>query len=411
MFEINGKYTNAKVFTKNIEQEAISQIYGLCNQSFTDGAKIRIMPDVHAGKGCVVGFTASLGNKVIPNLIGVDIGCGMNVTNLGKIEVDLRLFDEIVHNKIPSGKNAHSSAVASFDRLKDLICVDKIHDLRRVLFSIGTLGGGNHFIELNVNDEKNVYLVIHSGSRNLGKQVADLYQEMAVKYCSGAEYTVETKSRLIKWYKETGREKLISGALKKLDEKANNQSATFPSHLSYLEKGQRHEYLHDMKICQEYATANRNTMKSLILREYFGLGYSFGEYNFDGFETVHNYVDFEDNIMRKGAVSAKEGKRLIIPINMRDGSLLCVGKGNEDWNESAPHGAGRLMSRTKAKELLTLEDYKKTMEGVYSTTVNKDTLDEAPDAYKPMAEIIENIQDTVTVEKIIKPIYNFKAGE
>lgn len=407
MFEINGKYTNAKIFTDNIEPEAISQIYELCNQSFAEGAKVRIMSDVHAGKGCVVGFTANLGNKVVANLIGVDIGCGMHVTELGynMLKFSLKEFDEVVHNVVPAGKNSHSKPIADFEELNDLLCLKSL-DTSRILSSIGTLGGGNHFIELNKDEDGYHYLVIHSGSRNLGKQVADHYQKMAIKYHSGSNDTVESKERLIKLYKEQGKEKLISNALKELDKKSKNQIATFPDHLAYLEGELRDSYLHDMAICQRYASLNRSTMADSIIDEIFTFGNTF-----DSFETIHNYINFSDNILRKGAVSAKKGEELIIPINMRDGSLLCVGKGNEDWNMSAPHGAGRLMSRSKARATLSMDDYQQEMKNVYSTTISINTLDEAPDAYKPMSQIIDNIGDTVDIIKIIKPVYNFKAGE
>jgi len=407
MIELKGKHTTAKVFTDNIDQETISQIINLCNQDFTKESTIRIMPDTHAGKGCVIGFTADLGDKIIPNLIGVDIGCGMLCVELGKIDVDLQQLDDVIHKHIPSGRNIHEGRIVKFPELQNLYCHRELKDTKRIEKSIGTLGGGNHFIEVNQDDEDNIYLVIHSGSRNLGKQVAEYYQNIAIELRSGREEYYLERDRIIKEYKEQGKRKEIESALKQLDTKYQHTQSDYPKELCFLEGAGREKYLHDMNICQEYALLNRSTMASIILNKLFG-DYSC---QFEFFHTVHNYINFKDNIIRKGSISAYQNEKVLIPINMRDGSLLCVGKGNPDWNYSAPHGAGRLMSRGKAKEKLSMEEYQKSMEGIFTTSVNLSTLDEAPMAYKPMEEIINNIGDTVDILKVIKPIYNFKAGE
>lgn len=407
MIELKGKYNTAKVYTDNIDNETISQIINLCNQDFVKDCKIRIMPDTHAGAGCVIGFTANLGTKVIPNIVGVDIGCGMQVIELGKIDMDLSSLDEIIYKYIPNGRNAHESRIVKFKQLEELYCYRELKETKWIERSIGTLGGGNHFIEVNKDDEDNVYLVIHSGSRNLGKQVAEYYQNLAIELRSGREEYYVKREKLIKEYKEQGKRNLIQTALKELDSKYKYSQPDYPKELCFLEGIWRERYLHDMNICQEYATLNRKTMASTILDKLLGKSLC----DFTNFETIHNYINFNDNIIRKGSISAYKDEKVIIPINMRDGSLLCLGKGNSDWNNSAPHGAGRIMSRSKAKELLTLEEYQHTMKDIYTTSVTQATLDEAPMAYKPMQEIIDNVKDTVEILKIIKPIYNFKAGE
>ncbi|HEY8362121.1 MAG TPA: RtcB family protein [Tissierellaceae bacterium] len=368
--ELKGTYGTAKVFTDNIESGAKEQIIKLLNQDFIEGTRIRIMPDVHQGVGCVIGFTADMGNKVIPNIVGVDIGCGILTVELGNIKIDFQTLDEIIYNKIPAGNKVHNNEKCKFDKLEELYCYRNLKEIKRLRRSIGTLGGGNHFIEVDVDENNNKYLTIHSGSRNLGKQVAEIYQKMAVNLCSEGSKT------------------------------------KYPKDLCFLTGAYREKYLHDMKICQEYASLNRKTIAEIIITSL--LKKTLDEFNY--FETVHNYIDFRDNIIRKGAISAYKGEKVIIPINMRDGSIIAVGKGNPDWNYSAPHGAGRIMSRNMAKDELTLEKFKKSMEGIYSTSINKHTLDEAPFAYKSMEEIIENIKDTVDIIKIIKPIYNFKAS-
>ncbi len=407
MIELKGKHTIAKVFTDNIDQETISQIINLCNQDFTKESKIRIMPDTHAGKGCVIGFTANLGDKVIPNLIGVDIGCGMLCVKLGKIDVDLHKLDDTIHQYIPAGRNIHEGRILKFPELQELNCYRELKETKRIERSIGTLGGGNHFIELNQDDKNNVYLVIHSGSRNLGKQVADYYQNLAIELRSGKQDYYLKREQIIKEYKEQGKRKEIQSALKKLDAEYQTAQPDYPKELCFLEGVWRERYLHDMQICQEYALLNRATMASIILDKWLNRNY----HHFESFQTIHNYINFKDNIIRKGSISAYKDEKVLIPINMRDGSLLCVGKGNPDWNYSAPHGAGRLMSRGKAKENISMEEYRKSMEGIFTTSVNLSTLDEAPMAYKSMNDIVDNIGDTVDILKVIKPIYNFKAGE
>lgn len=391
-----------KIFTKNIENEAVKQIDLLLEQEPFKKCKVRIMPDVHAGKGCVIGFTADLDDKVIPNIVGVDIGCGMLCVELGNIDIDLEKFDNIVNEYIPAGRNIREVKLTDFEKIKDLYCLRELKETNKFNKAIGTLGGGNHFIELNVDDENNKYLVIHTGSRNMGKQVADYYQNLAIELCSGKEEMWKRKAEIITTYKEEGRKKEIQKALKNLEQEYKNNKPDLPRELCYLIKEYRENYLHDMKICQEYASLNRKYIALEILNKY-------GIVAIRKFETIHNYICFDDNIVRKGAIRANKGERVIIPINMRDGSIIAIGKGNEDWNNSAPHGAGRIMSRMKAKETFKLDEFKKSMEGIYTTSVVKETIDEAPFVYKPMQEIIDNIKDTVEIEKIIKPIYNFKA--
>lgn len=403
---------NLKIFTDNIEQEAVEQINLLLKQEPFKNCKVRIMPDVHAGKGCVIGFTADLGDKVIPNIVGVDIGCGMLCVELGNIDLDLEKLDRIINKSIPAGRNIREQKLIEFSKINELYCLRELKETKKFNRAIGTLGGGNHFIEVDQDDEGNKYLVIHTGSRNLGKQVADYYQDLAVQLCSGKEEMFKRKDEIIKTYKEQGRKTEIQKALKQLEAEYKQNKPNLPNELCYLTGKYREMYLHDMKICQEYASLNRLHIATAVLIDYFGLTYIPDMYPpimYDSFETVHNYISFEDNIVRKGAIRANKGERVIIPINMRDGSIIAVGKGNKDWNNSAPHGAGRLMSRRKAKEIFKLEDFKESMKDIYSTSVLKETIDEAPFVYKPMQEIIDNIKDTVEIERIIKPIYNFKA--
>lgn len=394
---------NLKIFTENIEEEAIKQIDELLGQEPFKDCKVRIMPDVHAGKGCVIGFTADLGNKVIPNIVGVDIGCGMLCVELGNIELNLEKLDNIINKYIPAGRNIREQKLIDFEKINELYCLRELKESKKFNRAIGTLGGGNHFIEVDIDDEDNKYLVIHTGSRNLGKQVADYYQNLAIELCSGKEELFKKKEKIIKEYKEQGRKSEIQQALKDLEKEYKNNNPDLPKDLCYLEGKYREMYLHDMRICQEYASLNRCYIARTIL---LNMGKQiYQKY----FETIHNYISFEDNIVRKGAISAKEGEKVLIPINMRDGSIIAVGKGNEDWNNSAPHGAGRIMSRIKAKETFKLDDFKESMKGIYTTSVVEETIDEAPFVYKPMQEIIDNIQDTVEIQKIIRPIYNFKA--
>ncbi|MCQ2078806.1 MAG: RtcB family protein [archaeon] len=398
MMELKGKYNTAIVYTDNINNETISQVIGLLNSPASAGSTIRIMPDTHAGAGCVVGTTMTLTDRVVPNLVGSDIGCGVFVVCLGKVDLDLPRFDDCVR-LVPSGQTTYVSATSvrgrsnwknqwtsSNLRLKNpeqwmaqLDCVKSLEDRDRITGSLGTLGGGNHFIELDRDEEGNTYMVIHSGSRLAGTQVAKIYQNIAVREC-------------------------IDKGIK------------VPAELSYLEGESLEHYFHDMRLCQEFARENRRAMARQILEHYFP-GRKFpvgddtiGEYHC--FESVHNYINFDDRVLRKGAISAHKGEEIIIPMNMRDGSLICEGLGNEDWNCSAPHGAGRMLARSQVKGKISLEEYRKAMEGIYTTCVNSSTLDESPMAYKPMDEIIRNMEGmNVRILKVIKPIYNFKASE
>lgn len=395
MFIVAGKFNQADVYAEKVEKEAISQITELCNQPFTEGSKIAIMPDTHAGAGCTIGTTMTLKNSVVPNLVGVDIGCGMEVAMLDESEIDLEKLDNFIRRKIPNGNSIRKSphkytGVANFMSLR---CSSKV-DMTRAKYSIGTLGGGNHFIEVDKDDKGNLYLVVHSGSRYLGKQVAEYYQKLAYFRLTD---TSEVKKKLIDDLKKQGRQKEIEKALKKVKTPKVNKD------LAYLTGQDFANYLNDMKHVQFYAHYNRKAIVDDIVA---AMGWTV----LDRFTTVHNYIDMDSMILRKGAISAKEGERVIIPLNMRDGSIIAVGKGNPDWNCSAPHGAGRLMSRNEAKKKLSLAQYQYTMADVYSTSVNYSTLDEAPMAYKPMEEILGQINDTVDVLGIIKPIYNFKAS-
>lgn len=413
-----------KIFTNNIEEEAINQIDELLEQEPFKDCKVRIMPDVHAGKGCVIGFTADLGNKVIPNIVGVDIGCGMLCVELGKIDLDFKKLDEVINTCIPAGRNIREHKLLDFEEINELHCLRELKEIKKFNRSIGTLGGGNHFIEIDVDDENNKYLVIHTGSRNLGKQVADYYQNLAIELCSGKEEMYHKRDEIIRTYKEQGRRGEIQKALRNLEKEYKNNKPNLPRDLCYLEGKYREMYLHDMEICQKYASVNRKYIAREILSKYFNSdkimianveNHNEGQilsdvfFRMNWFETIHNYISFKDNIVRKGAISANKGERVLIPINMRDGSIIAIGKGNEEWNCSAPHGAGRIMSRMKAKETFKLEEFEESMKDIYSTSVLEETIDEAPFVYKPMQEIIDNTKNTVEIEKIIKPIYNFKA--
>lgn len=387
-----------KVYAKTFEYEAYDQVKRLANYEPYLNSIIRIMPDAHAGKGCTVGTTMTLHGMVTPNLVGVDIGCGMLVINLGHDqfngEPDLKKLDEVIHKFVPAGFEIHNQAWAKFNKLDNLLCRNSV-DLQRAVLSIGTLGGGNHFIELDKSETGDYMLVIHTGSRYLGKQVCEFYQNLAYKKLNEMG---SIKAELVKKLKAEGREKDINDELKKV------QKSSAPKELAHLTGNDFNNYIYDMEIVQEYAVLNRRTIANIILQK-------MGWKEISSFETIHNYIDTKNMILRKGSVSAQKDEILIIPINMRDGSLICIGKGNPDWNWSAPHGAGRLLSRSKAKQAITMDEYEKSMEGIYTTTVNTSTLDESPMAYKPMDEIIECIEPTVNVIEVIKPIYNFKAGE
>ncbi|MCQ2555272.1 MAG: RtcB family protein [Clostridia bacterium] len=400
MLEVKGKYNTAKVFTDVIEETAIDQIRLFLDQPFSENAKVRMMPDVHAGAGCTIGTTMTVTDKVIPNAVGVDIGCGMLTVNLGKAEIDLPEFDKACHS-VPSGMNVWPGRKEPFD-LQELRCFRSLKDTRRLDRSLGTLGGGNHFIELDRDDEGNIYLVIHTGSRNLGKQVAEIYQRIAVDLAKGKEEYFIERERIIKEYKEAGRRKEIQDTLKKMEAEYDGVLPSTPKDLCYLYGSYMEDYLHDVAICQRFASRNRELIAETILS-------LTGLREVERFETIHNYISISEMILRKGAVSAKEGEKLLIPINMRDGSLICIGKGNPDWNCSAPHGAGRLYGRMESKRRFTVDEFEESMKGIYSTTINEKTLDECPMAYKDMKDIVENITPTAEIVKIIKPIYNFKA--
>ena len=407
MKTITGKYSSAIVYTDVIEDTAEEQIKLLCDQPFAQGSRIRIMPDVHAGKGCVIGFTADLGDMVIPNIVGVDIGCGMYTVELGKIDIDYEKLDGAIRKNVPSGRNVHEGRIVRFPELLKLKCYRNLKDARRLERSIGTLGGGNHFIEADRDDNGNKYLVIHTGSRNLGTQVAEYYQSLAYELMRGKDKLFEQQNEIIERYKAEGRRSEIQSAIKALHRDFQAQECDTPRELCYLTGEYREMYLHDMRICQEFASLNRITIAQIILGEAFGMQLS----DCPHFETIHNYIDMESNIVRKGAVSAKKGEKLLIPINMRDGSLICVGKGDTEWNCSAPHGAGRLFSRGTAKEKFTLDEFRNSMDGIFSTSVHLSTIDECPMAYKSMEDIVDNITPTAEIIRVIKPVYNFKAGD
>lgn len=395
MIMLEGKNNNAKVYTDNIENEAISQIIELCNQEFCKDSNIRIMPDVHAGTGCTIGTTMTIKDKVVPNLVGVDIGCGMEIARISEKEIDFNKLDNIIRKYIPSSfdKRSVEHEYCKYINLKDLKCFSSI-DISKAKLSIGTLGGGNHFIEMNKDKIGNIYLVVHSGSRHLGKQVAKFYQNLAYRVLKN---TKTEKDIIIEKLKKEGREKEIQTELKKI------VIPKIRKGLAYLQGKEFWDYINDIKIVQKFATLNRKAIINEIVTK---MGFTIEEQ----FTTVHNYIDTETMILRKGAISAKLNEKVLIPMNMRDGSLICIGKGNEDWNYSAPHGAGRIMSRSKAKEMVSIDEYKESMKGVWSTSVCESTIDESPMAYKPMDEIIRNVKDTVDIIDVIKPLYNFKAN-
>jgi tRNA-splicing ligase RtcB (3'-phosphate/5'-hydroxy nucleic acid ligase) len=393
MLEIKGKYNTAKVFTDKVEATAAKQILELCNQEFVKDSVIRIMPDTHAGAGCTIGTTMTIQDKIVPNLVGVDIGCGMFVSMLEKTKLDLVRLDKIIRAFVPSGFEVREAphaynALVDLDNLK---CKEHIN-LTRARLSIGTLGGGNHFIEVNQDDDDNLYLVVHSGSRYLGKQIAEYYQNRAIK-----ELTRRSNKEIIAELKSQGRDQEIQEIIEK--ERINVSKA-----LSYVQGETFNEYIHDMHLAQKYAEYNRKAIAQVIIEE-MKLRVS------HCFTTTHNYIDVGEMVLRKGAISAKKGELVIIPINMRDGSIIATGKGNVDWNQSAPHGAGRLMSRAQARRTLSMAEFVKSMDGIFTTSLSVDTLDEAPSAYKPIEEIIANIGDTVEIDKIIRPVYNFKASD
>lgn len=397
MKEVIGKYNTAKIFTDVVDDKSIEQVKLLCDQEFVTGSKIRMMPDIHAGAGCTIGTTMTITDKICPNLVGVDIGCGMHVTklNVKEPDVDLEKLDKVIREYIPCGFNVRNTLHQYIRnlRLTELYCYHKI-SINRAYLSLGTLGGGNHFIEIDKDDDGCLYLVIHSGSRHLGVEVCNYYQNWAIDSNKAGKKNM--REWIIDELKREGREREISDALSKLKN-------DIPDSLCYIGGKLFESYLHDMEIVQEYAKRNRIAMTDEIRS---AMGWDSEE----DFHTIHNYIDTENMILRKGAVSAQAGEKLLIPINMRDGSLICVGKGNPDWNYSAPHGAGRLFGRMEAKRRFGVEEFKESMKGIYTTSVGEDTLDECPMVYKSMDDIINNIGDTVDILKVIKPIYNFKAG-
>ena len=386
MIEIKGKVNTAICFAKVIEDVAIDQIQRMCDYPFTENSRIRIMPDVHAGKGCTIGTTMTVIDKAVPNVVGVDI-------------IDMEQMDAAAHF-IPSGTDVWEGRKERFNLL-DLRCYRELKDVKRLERSLGTLGGGNHFIEIDQALDGTKYLVIHSGSRNLGKQVAEHYQQLATDLNQGKEEYYTKRDALIAEYKAAGRRNEIQAALKELHWKA--REATIPEDLCYVYGKYLEDYLHDVEICQKFARRSRELMAEIILGRLSLTA-------LDAFHTIHNYIDTGEMILRKGAIAAHDGERVLIPINMRDGSVLAVGRGNPEWNYSAPHGAGRILSRTEAKETLDLEEYRREMVGVYTTSVNEKTLDEAPMAYKSLSDIIDVISESVDIIEVLKPIYNFKAN-
>ncbi len=400
--EIKGKVNTAICYARVIEDEAIEQIRRMCDYAMTEGSKVRIMPDVHAGKGCTIGTTMTITDKAVPNVVGVDIGCGMYTVRLDNTEVDFERVDEAAHY-IPSGMNVWDGCQEHFD-LTSLTCFRELKNIQRLECSLGTLGGGNHFIEIDEAVDGTRYLIIHSGSRNLGKQVAEYYQRLAINLNRGYADYFEKRDEIIRTYKEQGRRTEIEEALKQLHCQVYESETSMPEDLCYLSGRYLEDYLHDVEICQAFARRNRERMAEIILDRT-------GMTGSDAFHTIHNYIDTEEMILRKGAIAAHSGEKVLIPINMRDGSILAMGKGNPEWNYSAPHGAGRIMSRNRAKESLNLDDYKEAMKGVYSTSINEKTLDVAPMAYKRLDDILDVVKASVDVIDVLKPIYNFKASD
>ncbi len=398
MIKLKGKYNEAIIYTSQLDDKTKAQITELCDFEAFKDSKIRIMPDVHAGKGCTIGTTMTIKDKIVPNMVGVDIGCGMELVQIAEKDIDFQALDEFIHKNIPAGTSCRKTAHPYTEQidLNELRCKNHI-DIERALLSIGSLGGGNHFIEMDKDDENNKYIVIHSGSRRLGKEVAEYYQKEAYnRLKTTLNDKIEAK---IAELKENGKEQEIEEAVIKI----NEENPLVPTYMAYVEGQLFEDYIHDMKIVQKFAVLNRKAMIDVIVS---GLGYTV----VDGFTCIHNYIDTENMILRKGSVSAQKGEKILIPINMRDGALICVGKGNPDWNFSAPHGAGRILSRMSAMEKLSLEQFKEEMQGIYSTSVTQKTLDESPMAYKSMDDIVNNIEPTAEIVKQIKPIYNFKAS-
>lgn len=402
MFVIKGKVNTAVCYAKTIEDAAVEQIRRMCDYELTRDSKIRIMPDVHAGKGCTIGTTMTVTDKACPNIVGVDIGCGMFTVKLTDRSLNFEAIDAAAH-AIPSGMDVWPGRVERFD-LTALRCYRSLKDTRRLERSLGTLGGGNHFIEVDRSSDGAFWLVIHSGSRNLGKQVAGIYQQLAVDLHMGKEDYFRQREEIIRTYKEQGRRLEIQAELKRLDKEYKTRPLTVPEDICWLYGQYLEDYLHDVEICQQFARRSREKMAQIMLEKT-------GMTAETSFHTVHNYIDTGERMLRKGAIAAHKGETVLIPINMRDGSVLAVGKGNPEWNESAPHGAGRLMSRSEARETISIEDYRTSMSGIYTTSVNEQTIDESPMAYKSLADILDVIDDSVEVLDVMKPVYNFKASD
>ena len=401
MYRIKGKYNEAVVYASAIEEAAMEQLQTLCDMEIYKDSKIRIMPDVHAGAGCTIGTTMALHGAVTPNMVGVDIGCGMETAMIKEKEIDFEKLDQLIKEQIPSGMNVRSRKHINADKTDvfNLKCLNRVEQLEKELKAIGTLGGGNHFIEVDKDEQGNLYIVLHSGSRHLGKEVADIYQDLAYKQINGMSKQEIRKK--IDELKAQGKKNEIEAMFLELKKNTFN---SIPKDLAYVQGELFDDYIHDMKIMQEFAQINRKTMMEIIVE---GMNLTVK----DQFTTIHNYIDTENMILRKGSVSAQKGEKLLIPINMRDGSLICIGKGNPDWNCSAPHGAGRIMSRSEAIRTLSVDEFEKQMAGIYTTTANIRTLDESPMAYKDMKDIVDNIEPTAQIIRVIKPIYNFKAEQ
>ena len=397
MIKIRGKKNNAICFASQIDEKALEQIKRMCDYDLTLGSQIRIMPDVHAGKGCTIGTTMTIKDKVCPNIVGVDIGCGMYTVKLLNRQIDFEKIDEVC-SWIPSGMNVWDSPIESFDLTK-LNCYSSLKKLSRLEKSLGTLGGGNHFIEIEQSISGDYYLVIHSGSRNLGKQVAEIYQRRAINLHRGWDEYILRRNEVIKEYKELGKSQEINQVLEKLKE--GYGTLDIPEDLCWLYGDALNDYLHDIEICQKYAMRNRELIAYMIMEKTSLIAY-------DSFHTIHNYIDIDEMILRKGAIRARDGEKVLIPMNMKDGSIIGIGKGNREWNYSAPHGAGRILSRKQAKEMLDIKEYKKSMEGIYTTSISLDTLDEAPQAYKSVEDILDIVKETIDVIEVLKPVYNYK---
>ena len=401
MLEIKGKNNTAICYAKVIDDGAIEQIRRMCDYDLTKGSRIRIMPDVHTGKGCTIGTTMTVLDKACPNIVGVDIGCGMYTVKLADKMLDFEKIDEVCHY-IPSGRQVWGGRKEGFG-LQELRCYRSLKNTKRLGCSLGTLGGGNHFIEVDQASDGTFYLVIHSGSRNLGKQVAEIYQQLAIELHSGKEEYFIRRNEIITSYKAEGRRDEIQNVLKELEKEYTAKEPDVPEDLCWLYGSFLEDYLHDVEICQRFAKRNRERMAEIILERT-------GMCATESFHTIHNYIDTEEMILRKGAIAAHKNEKVLIPINMRDGAIIAMGKGNPEWNDSAPHGAGRVLSRTEAKQELNMEEYQEAMKGIYTTSVNERTLDEAPMAYKSLEDILDVVEESVEVLDIIKPVYNFKAS-